>query len=50
MYSKIVGINMILSILAVIFLSLTGETYATALAFLLLALKSVLYIKGRKSV
>ena len=50
MYSKIVGINMILSILAVIFLSLTGETYATALAFLLLAWKSVLYIKGRKSV
>ena len=50
MYSKIVGINMVLSILAVIFLSLTGETYATALAFLLLALKSVLYIKGRKSV
>ena len=50
MYSKIVGINMLLSILAVIFLSLTGETYATALAFLLLALKSVLYIKGRKSI
>lgn len=50
MYSKIVGINMVLSILAVIFLSLTGETYATALAFLLLALKSVLYIKGRKSI
>ena len=50
MYSKIVGINMVLSVLAVIFLALTGETYATALAFLLLALKSVLYIKGRKSV
>lgn len=50
MYSKIVGINMVLSILSVIFLSLTGETYATALAFLFLALKSVLYIKGRKSV
>lgn len=50
MYSKIVGINMVLSILSVIFLALTGETYATALAFLLLALKSVLYIKGRKSV
>lgn len=50
MYSKIVGINMVLSILSVIFLSLTGETYATALAFLLLALKSVLYIKGRKSI
>lgn len=50
MYSKIVGINMVWSILSVIFLSLTGETYATALAFLFLALKSVLYIKGRKSV
>ena len=50
MYSKIVGINMVLSILSVIFLALTGETYATALAFLLLALKSVLYIKGRKSI
>lgn len=42
MYSKIVGINMILSILAVIYLALTGETYATAFAFLLLALKSII--------
>lgn len=50
MLSKIVGINMILSILAVIFLALTGETYATALAFLLLILKSILYMKGRKSI
>lgn len=50
MYSKIVGINMVLSILAVIFLSLTGETYATALSFLLLLLKAFLYMKGRKSV
>lgn len=50
MLSKIVGINMILSILAVIFLALTGETYATAFAFLLLVLKSILYMKGRKSV
>lgn len=50
MHSKIVGINMILSILAVIFLALTGETYATALAFLLLILKSILYMKGRKSI
>lgn len=50
MYSKIVGINMVLSILAVIFLSLTGETYATALSFLFLLLKASLYMKGRKSV
>lgn len=50
MHSKIVGMNMILSILAVIFLALTGETYATAFAFLLLVLKSILYMKGRKSV
>lgn len=50
MLSKIVGINMILSILAVIFLALTGETYATALSFLLLVLKSILYMKGRKSI
>lgn len=42
MHSKIVGINMILSILAVIYLALTGETYATAFAFLLLALKSII--------
>ena len=50
MHSKIMGINMVLSILAVIFLSLTGETYATALSFLLLVLKSILYMKGRKGV
>lgn len=50
MHSKIVGINMILSILAVIFLALTGETYATALSFLLLVLKASLYMKGRKSI
>ena len=50
MYSKIVGINMVLSVLAVIFLALTGETYATALSFLLLLLKAFLYMKGRKSV
>lgn len=50
MHSKIVGINMILSILAVIFLALTGETYATALSFLLLLVKASLYMKGRKSV
>lgn len=50
MHRKIVGINMILSILAVIFLALTGETYATALSFLLLVLKASLYMKGRKSI
>lgn len=32
---------------AVLFLDLTGETYATALAFLLLVLKAGLYMKGR---
>ena len=31
---------------AVLFLALTGETYATALAFLLLVLKAGLYMKG----
>ena len=50
MLNKIVGINMILSILAVIFLALTGETYATALSFLFLLLKASLYMKGRKSI
>lgn len=50
MHSKIVGINMILSILAVICLALTGETYATEFAFLLLALKASLYMKGRKNI
>ena len=32
---------------AVLFLALTGETYATALVFLLLVLKAGLYMKGR---
>ena len=36
-------VSMSLSILAVLFLSLTGETYATALAFLLFILKGFLY-------
>ena len=39
--------SMSLSILAVMFLALTGETYATALAFLLFILKAFLYIKGK---
>ena len=40
-------VSMLLSILAVLFLALTGETYATALAFLLFILKAFLYIKGK---
>ena len=39
--------SMILSIAAVLFLALTGETYATALVFLLLVLKEGLYMKER---
>ena len=50
MLSKIIGINVILSILAVIFLAFMGETYATAFAFLLHILKVSLYIKGRKCI
>lgn len=41
------AVSMSLSILAVMFLALTGETYATALAFLLFILKAFLYIKGK---
>lgn len=41
------AVSMSLSILAVLFLSLTGETYATALAFLLFILKVFLYVKGK---
>lgn len=43
----IIIFSMILSIAAVLFLALTGETYATALVFLLLVLKAGLYMKGR---
>lgn len=39
--------SMLLSIAVVLFLALTGETYATALAFLLFILKVFLYIKGK---
>jgi len=46
-YKMIIIFSMLLSIAAVLFLALTGETYATALAFLLLALKAGLYMKGR---
>ena len=46
-YKMIIIFSMLLSIAAVLFLALTGETYATALAFLLLVLKAGLYMKGR---
>lgn len=46
--SKIVQtLSVLLGMSAVLFLALTGETYATALAFLLFVLKVFLYIKGR---
>ena len=50
MYRKIVGVNVVLSIFAVIFLALTRQTYATTLALLFLIFKVSLYIKVRKSV
>ena len=40
-------VSMLLSMFSVLFLALTGETYATALTFLLFVLKELLYIKGR---
>lgn len=40
-FSVLIGMS------TVLFLALTGETYATALAFLLFVLKVFLYIKGR---
>ena len=43
----VIVFSMLLGIAAVLFLALTGETYATALAFLLLVLKAGLYMKGR---
>ena len=43
----VIAFSMPLGIAAVLFLALTGETYATALAFLLLVLKAGLYMKGR---
>ena len=46
-YKMIIVFSMLLGIAAVLFLALTGETYATALAFLLLVLKAGLYMKGR---
>ena len=44
---RITIFSMVLSMAAVLFLALTGETYATALVFLLLVLKAGLYMKGR---
>ena len=46
-YKMVIVFSILLGIAAVLFLALTGETYATALAFLLLVLKAGLYIKGR---
>ena len=46
-YKMIIVFSMMLDITAVLFLALTAETYATALAFLLLVLKAGLYIQGR---
>ena len=46
-YKMIIIFSMLLNIAAVLFLALTGETYATAMAFLLLVLKAGLYMKGR---
>ena len=45
--NKIIFIfSIVLSIVVVLFLALAAETYATALAFLLLVLKAGLYMKG----
>ena len=46
-YKMVIVFSILLGIAAVLFLALTGETYATALAFLLLMLKAGLYMKGR---
>ena len=46
-YKMVIVFSMLLGIAAVLFLALTGETYTTALAFLLLVLKAGLYMKGR---
>lgn len=42
----IIIFTMLLSISAILFLAITGETYATVLSFLLFILKLVLYMKG----
>ena len=46
-YKMIIVFSMLLGIVAVLFLALTGETYATARAFLRVVLKAGLYMKGR---
>ena len=46
-YKMIIIFSMLLSVVTVLFLALTGETYATALAFLLFVLKTSLYLRGR---
>lgn len=46
-YKMIIIFSMLLSIAAVLSLALTGETYATALAFLFLGVKAGLYMKGK---
>ena len=46
-YRMIIVFSMTLSIATVLFLALTGETYATALVFLLFVLKAGLCMKGR---
>ena len=46
-YKMVIVFSMLLGIAAVLFLALTGETYTTALAFLLLVLKAGLYMKAR---
>ncbi len=45
-YKMVILFSILLGIAAVLFLALAAETYATALAFLLLALKAGLYMKG----
>ncbi len=42
-----IGISMIISIVIVLFLSLTRATYAVTVTFLLLVIKGVLLVKGR---
>lgn len=46
-YKMIIIFSMVLSIATVLFLALTGETYATALAFLLFLMKVFLHMTGR---
>ncbi|MCI5622691.1 hypothetical protein [Anaerostipes sp.] len=43
----IMTFSMLLSVATVLFFALTGETYATVLAFLFFVLKVILYMRGR---